>query len=633
MAEHAEQISDSLVIDYIKKKDPTLGKKISKKWNAPELPVGSPDVKEVVTHFMKTTTKKRRESLDLLTPGKKSKKDKSTPKTNGVANGTPKSATNGHAKASESSSEDSSDDSEEPKKPVVAKKTPSKSPKVVRPTAPVQKDSSSEESSSEEEKPAAKKVVPAKATPKQAPKKESSSEDDSSDDEPAKKPQAKAPKVVKKIAAKKESSEEESSEESSDEEPPKPKAAPKQTPKVKAKPAAEKESSDDSDSSEEESDEPKKPLVKKVVPAKAPAKASESSSDEESSSEEEVKKPVVKKVSAKKESSDEDSSDEDEQPPKKVVKKAAKKESSSSSDDDSDSDDEEEEAKPVAAPVAAEKRKREPEGGAEFGNRQKFVKSDVAFNGNSNESESHEIFVNRIGQSMTEDSLYEHFKQFGSIERTKIATDRDTGESRGFAFVTFSSPSEAQSAVSFGFSHNIEGTSCAVRLAEPKPAAGQQKFGGNNSFGGNESGESKELFVNRLDYSFTDDHLFEYFKQFGTVERAKVATDRETGESRGFAFITFSAPEEAKAAVAKGPTHSIEGSEFCIRIAEPKNDAGGQRGGGRGGRGGGFRGGRGDGRGGGGFRGGRGDFRGGRGGSGANSLGLGGAGQNKKITF
>ncbi|KAF5707545.1 hypothetical protein LB506_007673 [Fusarium annulatum] len=105
-----------------------------------------------------------------------------------------------------------------------------------------------------------------------------------------------------------------------------------------------------------------------------------------------------------------------------------------------------------------------------------------------------------------------------------------------------------------------------------------------------------KLFVGGLAWATTSDSLRAKFSEFGEVTDAIVMTDRETGRSRGFGFVTFSAQEEAQAAINALNEQEFEGRQ--IRVSEANQ--GGGRGGGRGGYGGG--GGYGRGSGGGGWR-------------------------------
>ena len=124
------------------------------------------------------------------------------------------------------------------------------------------------------------------------------------------------------------------------------------------------------------------------------------------------------------------------------------------------------------------------------------------------------------------------------------------------------------------------------------------------------------IFVAKLDFQTTSEDLQSLFEQFGEVESAKVIFDKETGRSRGFAFVEMPSDEEGNEAINSLNGTTVDGRTIVVKKAEPR-PAGGGGGGDRrgGGGGGGFN--RGGG-GGGGFNrgGGGGDRRGGSGGGG-----------------
>jgi cold-inducible RNA-binding protein len=111
---------------------------------------------------------------------------------------------------------------------------------------------------------------------------------------------------------------------------------------------------------------------------------------------------------------------------------------------------------------------------------------------------------------------------------------------------------------------------------------------------------SNRLYVGNLPFHATEDLLSQRFAACGTVVSVAVITDRETGRSRGFAFVEMDSPAAAQKAIADLDGKDLEGRPLRVRIAEERSQGG--RGGGGGG-GGGFRGGGGGG--GGGDRGGR----------------------------
>jgi RNA recognition motif-containing protein len=129
---------------------------------------------------------------------------------------------------------------------------------------------------------------------------------------------------------------------------------------------------------------------------------------------------------------------------------------------------------------------------------------------------------------------------------------------------------------------------------------------------------SIKLYVGNLSFNTSSDDLRDLFAQAGTVESASVVEDRETGRSRGFGFVEMSTKEEADAAIQQFNGKDFGGRNLTVNEARPREDRGGNRGGGggRGGFGGGGGGGRGGyGGGGGGNRGGGGGYGGGGGGN------------------
>jgi RNA recognition motif-containing protein len=110
------------------------------------------------------------------------------------------------------------------------------------------------------------------------------------------------------------------------------------------------------------------------------------------------------------------------------------------------------------------------------------------------------------------------------------------------------------------------------------------------------------LYVGNLSYHATPDSLREAFSACGEVTDVHIAQDRESGQSRGFGFVTMATSEEAAAAISKLDGTSLDGRALRVNEAEERQRGGGGGGGGGGGRGGGGggRGGGGGGRGGGG---------------------------------
>jgi RNA recognition motif-containing protein len=96
-----------------------------------------------------------------------------------------------------------------------------------------------------------------------------------------------------------------------------------------------------------------------------------------------------------------------------------------------------------------------------------------------------------------------------------------------------------------------------------------------------------KLYVGNLAFSTSSQDLQELFAQAGTVTSANVIEDRDTGRSRGFAFVEMSSKEEGTAAIEQFNGKEVNGRNLTVNEAKPRENRGG--GGGRGGFGGGRR--------------------------------------------
>jgi cold-inducible RNA-binding protein len=96
------------------------------------------------------------------------------------------------------------------------------------------------------------------------------------------------------------------------------------------------------------------------------------------------------------------------------------------------------------------------------------------------------------------------------------------------------------------------------------------------------------IFVGNLDFGATEDSVRSLFEPYGTVERVNLITDRDTGRSRGFAFVEMPDSDSAQRAIAALNGSNVGGRALNVNEARPKGDRGGPRtGGGFGQRGGG----------------------------------------------
>ena len=97
---------------------------------------------------------------------------------------------------------------------------------------------------------------------------------------------------------------------------------------------------------------------------------------------------------------------------------------------------------------------------------------------------------------------------------------------------------------------------------------------------------STKLYVGNLSFNTSTQDLEDLFGGAGTVQSTNIIEDRDTGRSRGFAFVEMSSKEEGQNAIAQLNGKEIGGRSLTVNEAKPREDRGGSGGGNRGGGGG-----------------------------------------------
>ena len=84
-----------------------------------------------------------------------------------------------------------------------------------------------------------------------------------------------------------------------------------------------------------------------------------------------------------------------------------------------------------------------------------------------------------------------------------------------------------------------------------------------------------KLYVGNLSYSTTEDDLRALFAQAGTVASVALIKDRDTGQSKGFAFVEMSTQAEAQKAISQFNGQSLNDRALTVNIARPREERGG----------------------------------------------------------
>jgi len=169
------------------------------------------------------------------------------------------------------------------------------------------------------------------------------------------------------------------------------------------------------------------------------------------------------------------------------------------------------------------------------------------------------LYVGDIDENIHDETLHDFFSNFGALQFVRIMRDQVTGKSRGFAYVNFLNPRDAENA---------------------RNSAQYEKIGRKHiriMFKTNmrELASDANLYVKNLDPSVTVKDLHAYFSQLFPVVCAKVATDSE-GKSLGYGYVQFEKKEDAEKALKELQGSRLKENELLLEQFVPKDRRAGQ---------------------------------------------------------
>lgn len=188
------------------------------------------------------------------------------------------------------------------------------------------------------------------------------------------------------------------------------------------------------------------------------------------------------------------------------------------------------------------------------------------------DSDEGKLFVGGIAWDTTEDTLRDHFNQYGEVSQVVIMRDKTTGRPRGFGFVVFSDPSVLDPVLHD--KHTIDGRTVEAKRAlsreEQHTSSRTGSFNGGRGSGGAGDFRTKKIFVGGLPSTVTEDVFRQYFQSYGHVNDVVVMYDQQTQRPRGFGFITFDS-EDAVDNVLQKTFHELNGKLVEVKRALPKD--------------------------------------------------------------
>jgi len=185
------------------------------------------------------------------------------------------------------------------------------------------------------------------------------------------------------------------------------------------------------------------------------------------------------------------------------------------------------------------------------------------------------LFVGNLPWSVDSATLGEVFEDHGKVQECTVMFDRNTGRSRGFAFVTFETMESAEAAKAALDGAEVGGRNLRVTFPLLREGGGRgerrpfRDFDGPAVTNRQNFPEGTRCYVGNLAWTTDSKELGDLATQYGTVLEARVVTDRETGRSRGFGFLAFETVEEADSAVQGMDGTELGGRMIRCRIATP----------------------------------------------------------------
>lgn len=183
------------------------------------------------------------------------------------------------------------------------------------------------------------------------------------------------------------------------------------------------------------------------------------------------------------------------------------------------------------------------------------------------EEERHKIYVGNLSWNATSEDLQAAFGEF-NVTAADVVLDRISGRSRGFGFVTVASAEDLERAVEAMNGCEIDGREVRVSKAQSagdRPERPLRMPGERRQM--RREPDNRRVYFGNLSWGMDHLDLQDLCSEFGAVQDSRLITDRETGRSRGFGFVTMSSEAEADEVVAQLNGQDVDGRVLRVNIA------------------------------------------------------------------
>ncbi|KAF8081486.1 hypothetical protein N665_0884s0014 [Sinapis alba] len=170
------------------------------------------------------------------------------------------------------------------------------------------------------------------------------------------------------------------------------------------------------------------------------------------------------------------------------------------------------------------------------------------------------LYFGNLPYNVDSATLAQIIQDFANPELVEVLYNRDTGQSRGFAFVTMSNVEDCNVII-----ENLDGTEYLGRTLKvnfaDKPKPNKEPLYPETEY---------KLFVGNLSWTVTSESLAGAFRECGEVVGARVVYDGDTGKSKGYGFVCYSSKAEMETALESLDGLELEGREIRVNLAQGK---------------------------------------------------------------
>ncbi|KAI3764910.1 hypothetical protein L2E82_14927 [Cichorium intybus] len=175
------------------------------------------------------------------------------------------------------------------------------------------------------------------------------------------------------------------------------------------------------------------------------------------------------------------------------------------------------------------------------------------------------LFIRGIGWETTTEKLRSIFSSFGELEEAIVITDKNTGKSKGYGFVTFKHIDGSILALKEP-SKKIDGRITVAQLAAARDS-------------NNVDVSTRKIYVGNVPFEVSSERLLSHFSSYGEIEEGPLGFDKQSGKQKGFAFFVYKTEEGARNSIVD-PMKNIDGHQVTCKMATDgkKAKAGGPQG-------------------------------------------------------